>query len=67
MKKMVEGEIFILSELQHASLISLQEMLEDYKRVFLITEYCGKNTLSKYVRGLGLKRLPSEDAKVVFR
>ena len=67
MRKMVQGEILILSELKHENLIGLEEMLEDYKRVFLVTEYCGKNTLSKYVRSLGMKRLAAVDAKIIFR
>jgi len=64
---LVEKEVSILSRMNHKNIVKLEKLLEDHKRIFLVTELCGSNTLSRYCRKKQLKRLDDLEAYSVFK
>ena len=63
--KRVESEISILKIVKHKNIISLYEILETQKKIYLIMEYCEKGELFDYI--VNQKKLSENQACIFFQ
>lgn len=63
----VKREIQILKMLDHPHTIKLYEVLDNAKTLNLIMEFIGGLSLHSYMKKQNLRRLPANEAKVIFR
>ena len=63
----IEREIKNLKQLKHKNIVSLIHAVNDKKKVFLVMENAGKNSLHSLMRRRESKRFSEADAKHYFR
>lgn len=66
-KKLVEEEASILFSMHHINIVQPLRLLEDRKRIFMVTELCGSYTLSRFCRKMRDGMLCESEAKFVFK
>jgi serine/threonine protein kinase len=64
LRDMLQKEIDVSSQLDHANLARLYRVLQDGTRVFIVQEYCGTQTLSQFAEQ---KKISENKAKHIFR
>jgi MAP/microtubule affinity-regulating kinase len=66
-RKNVTREMKILSKLRHNNIIKLHQAAETVQQLHLVMEYTSSNSLNSFIKAKQSRKLPEDEAKLIFR
>lgn len=65
-RQLIQTEVNILARMKHRHISEFHRIVEDHKRLFIVMQLCGSNTLNVFCRKFPDKRLNEEQAHALF-
>jgi len=65
-RQLIQTEVNILARMKHRHISEFHRLVEDHKRLFIVMQMCGTNTLNVFCRKFPDKRLNEEQAHALF-
>jgi len=65
-KMLIQREVYILSQMESEYISEFYRLLEDGKRIYIVMELCGGNTLSRLAKKRPRNRFKENEAKNIF-
>jgi tRNA A-37 threonylcarbamoyl transferase component Bud32 len=65
-RQLIQTEVNILARMKHKHISEFYRIVEDHKRLFIVMQLCGSNTLNVFCRKFPDKRLNEEQAHALF-
>lgn len=65
-RNLIQTEISIHSRMKHKNIAEFYRLIEDHKRLFIVMQLCGTQTLNHFCRQFNGKKLNEEQAYAVF-
>lgn len=65
-RQLIQTEVNLLARMKHRHISEFYRIVEDHKRIFIVMQLCGNQTLNVFCRKFPDKRLNDEQAHAIF-